>query len=68
MGIVDIRMDEHNQWQLPASELDKLLDPAVKVFCLVNPSNSPSTKLRVAGQSDGERIRVDRQVHPQGAG
>ncbi|CAN5687121.1 bifunctional aspartate transaminase/aspartate 4-decarboxylase [soil metagenome] len=45
LGVVNIRMDEHAQWQLPAAEIDKLLDPAVKVFCLVNPSNPPSTKL-----------------------
>jgi aspartate 4-decarboxylase len=45
LGIVDIRMDEHADWQLPQSEIDKLLDPSIKVFCLVNPSNPPSTKL-----------------------
>lgn len=45
LEIVDIRMDEHADWQLPQSEIDKLLDPAIKIFCLVNPSNPPSTKL-----------------------
>lgn len=45
LDIVDIRMDQDEQWQYPDSELEKLLDPAVKVFCLVNPSNPPSTKL-----------------------
>ncbi len=45
LEVVDIRMDEHADWQLPQSEIDKLLDPAVKVFCLVNPSNPPSTRL-----------------------
>jgi aspartate 4-decarboxylase len=45
LEIVDIRMDEHDDWQLPESELAKLLDPAIKVFCLVNPSNPPSSKL-----------------------
>jgi len=45
LEIVDIRMDEHNDWQLPESEIAKLLDPAIKVFCLVNPSNPPSTRL-----------------------
>ena len=45
LEIVDIRMDEHADWQLPQAEIDKLLDPAIKVFCLVNPSNPPSTKL-----------------------
>ncbi|MET3139827.1 aspartate 4-decarboxylase [Undibacterium sp. GrIS 1.2] len=45
LEVVDIRMDGHADWQLPASEIDKLRDPAVKLFCLVNPSNPPSTKL-----------------------
>ncbi len=45
LGIVDIRMDEHDAWQLPQAEIDKLLDPAIRLFCLVNPSNPPSTKL-----------------------
>ena len=45
LEIVDIRMDRLDDWQLPASEIDKLLDPAIKIFCLVNPSNPPSSKL-----------------------
>ena len=45
LDVVDVRMDEHDDWQLPQPEIDKLLDPTVKVFCLVNPSNPPSTKL-----------------------
>lgn len=45
LEVVDIRMDEHIGWQFPASELAKLEDPAVKIFCVVNPSNPPSTKL-----------------------
>ena len=45
LEIVDIRMDRLDDWQLPQSELDKLLDPAVKILCLVNPSNPPSSKM-----------------------
>jgi aspartate 4-decarboxylase len=45
LEVVDIRMDEHADWQLPVTEIAKLLDPAIKVFCIVNPSNPPSTKL-----------------------
>lgn len=45
MEVVDIRMDEEADWQFPASELAKLEDPAIKVFCVVNPSNPPSFKL-----------------------
>ncbi len=45
LKVVDVRMDSHTDWQLSDTELDKLLDPAVKVLCLVNPSNPPSVKL-----------------------
>ena len=45
LEIVNIRMDRVDDWQLPQSEIDKLLDPAIKMFCLVNPSNPPSSKL-----------------------
>ena len=45
LDIVDIRMDREADWQFPAAELEKLKDPAIKIFCLVNPSNPPSTKM-----------------------
>jgi aspartate 4-decarboxylase len=45
LQVVDIRMEQHPDWQLPESEIAKLLDPAIKIFCIVNPSNPPSTKL-----------------------
>ncbi len=45
MQIVDIRMDENADWQFPDSEIAKLEDPAIKVLCVVNPSNPPSTKM-----------------------
>ncbi|MDR3532416.1 MAG: bifunctional aspartate transaminase/aspartate 4-decarboxylase [Rhodopila sp.] len=45
LEIVDVRMDGHADWQFPSSELEKLKDPAIKIFCLVNPSNPPSTKM-----------------------
>lgn len=45
LDVVDIRMDRLNDWQLPQSEIDKMLDPAVKIFCIVNPSNPPSSKM-----------------------
>jgi len=52
---VQIQADPEQDWQYPDSELDKLKDPAVKVFFCVNPSNPPSVKMddrslaRVAG-------------------
>ncbi len=45
LEIVEIRMDRDDAWQLPAAELAKLRNPAIKLLCLVNPSNPPSTKL-----------------------
>ncbi|MEM7436549.1 MAG: bifunctional aspartate transaminase/aspartate 4-decarboxylase [Myxococcota bacterium] len=48
LEVVDIRMDEENDWQFPASELQKLEDPTIKAFCVVNPSNPPSTKMATA--------------------
>ncbi|MEM9683274.1 MAG: bifunctional aspartate transaminase/aspartate 4-decarboxylase [Pseudomonadota bacterium] len=48
MSVVDIRMDEDTDWQFPDSEIAKLEDPAIKVFCVVNPSNPPSAKLNDA--------------------
>jgi aspartate 4-decarboxylase len=45
LEIVDIRMDNHTNWQFSDEEMAKLLDPAIKIFCLVNPSNPPSSKL-----------------------
>jgi aspartate 4-decarboxylase len=42
---VFIDADESDGWQLPDQELDKLRDPAVKAFFLVNPSNPPSVQV-----------------------
>jgi len=55
--------DENDNWQLPDSELDKLRDPAVKAFFLVNPSNPPSVQMgqraRTTLQSIVEQDRPD---------
>ncbi|MGU3494236.1 bifunctional aspartate transaminase/aspartate 4-decarboxylase [Xanthobacteraceae bacterium A53D] len=42
---VAINADPAAGWQYPDAELDKLRDPAVKVFFCVNPSNPPSVKM-----------------------
>ena len=42
---VFINADLEHNWQFPDKELDKLLDPKVKAFFLVNPSNPPSVKI-----------------------
>lgn len=45
LTVVDVRMDEDQDWQYTESELLKLEDPAVKAFFIVNPSNPPSTRM-----------------------
>jgi len=42
---VSIDADPAGGWQYPKKELDKLRDPKVKAFFLVNPSNPPSVKM-----------------------
>ncbi len=46
---VQVNADSGRGWQYPDSELEKLADPAVKAFFLVNPSNPPSVKIDAAG-------------------
>jgi aspartate 4-decarboxylase len=40
-----INADPKQGWQYPDSELEKLKDPAIKIFFCVNPSNPPSVKM-----------------------
>lgn len=42
---VHIEAPQSNNWQFTTEELDKLLDPKVKAFFLVNPSNPPAVKI-----------------------
>ena len=45
--LVELLIDapSENNWQFTRKELDKLLDPKVKAFFLVNPSNPPSVRI-----------------------
>ena len=52
---VPIHADPDNGWQYSDAELDKLRDPAVKIFFCVNPSNPPSVKM---DQRSLERIKT----------
>ena len=47
---------QSNGWQFTHAELDKLLDPKVKAFFLVNPSNPPSVKI------DDETLRYIAEI------
>lgn len=42
---VHIQADPHANWPYPDSELDKLRDPAIKIFFCINPSNPASVKM-----------------------
>jgi len=42
---IELKQDESSDWQYPDSELEKLLDPSVKAFFLVNPSNPTSVSM-----------------------
>ncbi len=52
---VNIEADGAHGWQYPDEEIDKLLDPSIKAFFVVNPSNPPSVQIdersmqRIAG-------------------
>jgi aspartate 4-decarboxylase len=45
LEVVFVDADPRQGWQIPDAELDKLLDPQVKAFFLVNPSNPPSVQV-----------------------
>lgn len=45
LTVVDVNADVERNWQYTKKELDKLRDPAVKAFFLVNPSNPPSVRV-----------------------
>ena len=46
---VNVEADSAGGWQYSDAELDKLADPTVKAFFVVNPSNPPSVKIDAAG-------------------
>jgi aspartate 4-decarboxylase len=43
---IEIIADEINQWQYPDSEIDKLKDPSIKAFFVVNPGNPQSKAIK----------------------
>jgi aspartate 4-decarboxylase len=43
---IEIVASQKDEWQYPPSELEKLADPAIKVFLVVNPNNPSSYELR----------------------
>ncbi|MGA7777216.1 MAG: bifunctional aspartate transaminase/aspartate 4-decarboxylase [Paraburkholderia sp.] len=45
LNVVNLHAGVESDWQYSNKELDKLRDPKVKAFFLVNPSNPPSVKI-----------------------
>jgi len=45
LNLVQIVANENIGWQYPDAEIEKLRDPKIKAFFLVNPMNPPSVKL-----------------------
>jgi aspartate 4-decarboxylase len=45
---LEVKQDENLNWQYPDSEIEKLADPSVKAFFLVNPSNPSSVAIQQA--------------------
>ncbi len=43
--VVEVEQNEEHDWQYPDAELEKLADPTVKAFFLVNPSNPTSVRM-----------------------
>jgi aspartate 4-decarboxylase len=59
---VEVSQDEGRGWQYPAAELDKLRDPSIRAFLVVNPSNP--TSVRIAGESLEKIARIVRDDRP----
>lgn len=58
---IEIRQDEDSDWQYPDSEIEKLADPKVKAFFLINPSNPTSVSVQQKSLDKiGELVRTRR--------
>jgi aspartate 4-decarboxylase len=58
---VQVNADAAGGWQYSDSELDKLADPAVKAFFVVNPSNPPSMQINPVGlRKIGDLVKTKR--------
>ncbi len=58
---LEIKQDENSDWQYLDSEIEKLLDPSVKAFFLVNPSNPTSVSIQNESlKKIGELVKTKR--------
>lgn len=57
---IDLQAKEENGWHIPESEFEKLLDPSIKAFFLVNPSN-PGSRCLTDGDLDQLKKVVEKR-------
>ena len=60
LNVLDIKADVENGRQYSKAELDKLRDPRVKAFFVVNPSNPPSVRIDDQRLQYIARVTTDR--------
>lgn len=53
---VDLQSTEENHWELLPSEIEKLTDPDLKAFFIVNPSNPGSRALDASALAEIEKV------------
>ena len=59
---LEVKQDENSDWQYPDREIEKLADPEVKAFFLVNPSNPTSVSMQKATLDKiGELVKTRRK-------
>lgn len=59
---LEVRQDENDDWQYPDSEIEKLANPKVKAFFLVNPSNPTSVAMKQSTLDKiGKLVRTKRK-------
>ena len=59
---LEVKQDENSDWQYPDREIEKLADPKVKAFFLVNPSNPTSVSIQKATLDKiGELVKTRRK-------
>jgi len=46
LNVVEIAADEEDDWQYPDAEIDRLRDPSIRAFFVVNPGNPTSRAIR----------------------
>jgi aspartate 4-decarboxylase len=59
---IEVSQDETRGWQYPAQEIDKLRDPSIRAFFVVNPSNP--TSVRIDDESLERIARLVRDERP----